>query len=309
MAVDKVMTVSGPVRGEELGITLMHEHIICAHHEFSMRGFGAGFDDTEIMVEEIEYFQRAGGKSVVEVTPRGVGRDVRKLREIADATGVNIIANTSFYHEAAYPPEVFELTINQLAHLMIGELTEGIDGTDIKAGVIGELGTGSHYVCPAEERVFRAAARAQIHTGVAISTHTYWGGELAHDQIDILMDEGVPADRIIIGHLGDKRNPEYFAEIASRGVYIQFDHIGFTQLLPEKDRASIIIDMVERGFENQILISMDICWKSHLHHFGGKGFDYMLTDFVPRLRKAELSDEQVEQLLVSNTRRALSGSA
>jgi predicted metal-dependent phosphotriesterase family hydrolase len=199
---DSVMTVTGPVPADELGQVSMHEHLIL-DMELSPRGFAAGFDDVELAIEEIRNLQAAGGRTLVEVTNRGLGRDVRKLRHIAEATGLNIVAATGFYTEPYYPPEVFEQTIPELAELMERELAHGIDDTGIRAGIIGELGTRRRHISPAEERVFRAAARAQRRTGVAVTTHTYWGGELALAQIRILVDEGVPPDRIIIGHLGD----------------------------------------------------------------------------------------------------------
>lgn len=301
-----VMTVMGPVKYDALGTIMPHEHLI-GMIVYPNTGLARELDDVDIAMSEMEAYRNAGGNSLVEVTPRGLGRDVRKLQEIAKASDVKIIASTGFYTEPTYPEEVRRLTIPRLAELMIGELTEGIDGTDIKAGIIGEIGTGRGHVSPTEERVFRAAARAQRQTGVAISTHTYWGGELAHDQIDILVDEEVPTDRIIVGHLGDKRTPDLFEEIASRGVFIQFDHIGNNDLLPDRDRAVLVKQMLDRGYEDQLLLSAGVAYREQLHYLGGKGYDHVLTKFVPELRDLGVTEEQIEKLLIYNPRRALAG--
>lgn len=255
-----ITTVRGPVSADTLGRVAMHEHLVC-DLEHSVRGMVAGLDDVELAIDELGRFKDAGGGTLVELTNRGVGRDVRKLREIAEATGLNVIASTGFYTEPYYPREVYERTIPQLAKLMVRELTEGIDDTGIRAGIIGELGTRRQHFSSAEERVFRAAARAQHETGVAVSTHTYAGAELALQQVEVLVDAGVKPNRIIIGHLGDRRTNDYFAEIARTGVYLQFDHIGMTDLQSDSVRAGIVKDMVDRGFTDQILLSCDICYK------------------------------------------------
>jgi phosphotriesterase-related protein len=226
-------------------------------------------------------FGQAGGSTIVELTCLGlVGRDVCKLKRIAEATGLHIIASTGFYKEPYYPPEVFELTIPDLAEVMVRELRDGIGDTGIRPGIIGELGTLRHHITPPQERVFRAAARAHRETGVAISTHTYFGGELALEQVRILQDEGVSANRIIIGHLGDTRVLDHYTEIAQTGVFIQFDHTGIDEVQLDRVRAEIIAEMVKRGFERQILLGCDVSYKVMLHEFGGHGYDHLLTSFV-----------------------------
>jgi phosphotriesterase-related protein len=301
-----VMTVTGPVSSFDLARVSMHEHLIC-DLEHSVRGLVAGLDDVELAIQEAARLRAAGGATLVDATVRGAGRDVHALRRIAEETGLNIVTSTGFYTEPYYPREVYELTVADLADLMTREIEEGIDGTDIRAGIIGELGTRRRHISPAEERVFRAAARAQQRTGVAITTHTYAGAELALEQVRLLLDAGVAPDRIIIGHLGDRRTCDYFAEIARTGVYVQFDHVGMTELQSDTVRAAIIKDMVERGFQDQILLSCDICYKSHLHAYGGQGYDYLLVHFVPELLSAGVTQQQIDAFLTDNPRRALAG--
>src|SRR4030095_13015279 len=115
---------------------------------------------------------RAGGKSLVDCTNIGLGRNPLALRRIAEATNVNIIMGSGWYRERVYPDYIKELGPDQLADIIVRDITEGADGTDVRAGMIGEIGTERHWITPAQERVFRAAARAQKRTGVSIWTHT-----------------------------------------------------------------------------------------------------------------------------------------
>jgi phosphotriesterase-related protein len=306
--VASVMTVSGSVEGHALGRVTMHEHLINDVELSAPPGFKS-LVDVDLATREVKFLREAGGDSLVELTCRGLGRDVRKLRRISEATGLNIIASTGFYKEPYYPKEVEELTIVQLADLMTRELTDGIDDTGICAGIIGELGTNRHHVTPAQERVFRAAGRAQKRTGVAISTHTYWGGQLALEQVQILLDEGVAPNRIIIGHLGDTWVLDHYSDIARTGVFIQFDHNGIDWAQTDGARAEIVTAMVRRGFGGQMLLGCDVSYKPQLHEFGGHGYDHLLKCFVPELSRAGLGAEEIEKLLVDNPRRALTGPA
>jgi len=300
-----VMTVTGPVPAGELGITLMHEHVILDHEQSYRGGFIARLEDPEVAVAELSRFRAAGGRALVELTTGDVGRDPALLRRISADSGVHIIASTGYYTEQVYRPEVHRLTIDRLALMMIDEITVGIADTGVRAGIIGELGTRRRFITPAEERVFRAAARSQLATGVAISTHTYWGGELAIEQARVLKDEGVSPDRIIIGHLGDRRDNDYHVRIADEGVWIQFDHIGKTEYLADRERARMIVDLVGRGLADRILLSCDLSYRSELATFGGIGYAHLLTVFVPLLREEGLDDAVITQLLVDNPRRAL----
>jgi predicted metal-dependent phosphotriesterase family hydrolase len=126
------------------------------------------------------------------------------------------------------PSYVHQLSTNELAQRIVGDLTKGVDGPDIRAGVIGEIGTERYHITPAQERVFRAAARAQKQTGVSIWTHTTHFGELALEQIALLQKEGVPARRIVISHLGDRFGAPHFRAIAEAGVFLGIDNIGYS---------------------------------------------------------------------------------
>src|ERR1700730_1139671 len=179
----RVNTVLGPVQPEELGVTLTHEHIFI-DLRFDGTGVDGVLDDVGLAINELRRFKDAGGGAVVDVTNKYLGRNAAGQLRVARETGLHIIASTGYYRTVYYPPHVNELTINKLADVMIDELTRGIDGTEARAGIIGELATQRDFITPAEERVFRAAARAHLKTGAPLSTHT-WLETLAQDQLDL----------------------------------------------------------------------------------------------------------------------------
>jgi phosphotriesterase-related protein len=208
-----------------------------------------------------------------------------------------------WYREFAYPAIVEEKTSSELAEVLVKEIEEGVGDTGIRAGFIGELGTGRHYIKPAEERVFRAGALAQQRTGVAITTHTTRWGTLALEQIAMLEEFGADLSRVIIGHLGDRRGVAHLLPIAEKGVYVEVDNIGYVDYQPEWVRADNVAALVEEGFTDRVLLSEDICTLNHLKYQGGKGYGYLLQTFVPMLQERGVSEEAVHTMLVTNPAR------
>ncbi len=305
----RVETVSGPVAPGDLGVTLPHEHVRCdfwsLHREMSYDGI---LDDELLLHEEIAAFQTSGGGTIVDATTIGIGRDPAALRRISAATGVRIVMGAGWYRERVYPPEVFTSTVAQLAARIELEFQVGADGTGVKPGIIGEIGTERFKITAAEERVFRAAARAQRSIGATITTHTTYFGDLALDQIAILRSEGVPPERILIGHVGEHRDLSSTLAIAKTGVFIEVDHVGANQIgqfAPEPQRVRNVVALVRAGHLDQMLLSMDICKRSQLHAYGGNGYDYLLVAFVPLLLEAGLSEADIHTMLVLNPSRAL----
>jgi phosphotriesterase-related protein len=304
-----IQTVLGSIEPEALGTTLMHEHTLCDLWEWGGRvNYTAILDDEELLADELACYRAAGGSAVVDVTPDGVGRNPAGLRHLAEATGLHVVMGCGWYRERVYPPYVDELSTNQLADRLIAELSDGVDGTGIRPGIIGELGTERFHITPAEERVFRAAARAQRATGVTITTHTTHFGDLALDQVALLREEGVPPERIVVGHLGERRDARDVLAVAATDVFVQIDHVGRpagagTQ--PESRRARTVAEVAHAGHLAQLLISMDICATTQLHWYGGHGYDYLLRSFVPLLLEAGLTEADVRTLLVDNPRHAL----
>jgi phosphotriesterase-related protein len=297
------MTVNGPVDPDTLGVTLPHEHVL-VDLRHSLSKFDAILDDVDLASEELERLREAGAGAVVDMTNAGMGRDVVALREISRSSGLHIVASTGYYTEPYYSAEVYRLNTNQLADRLVSELMTGIDGTGVRAGIIAEIGTGRDFINPAEERVFRAAARAQRRTGAAIYTHTYLE-QLVLEQLDILCDEGVELSRVIVGHLGDFRRLDRVYAIAERGANLGIDHIGMSVQQTDRQRARSVARLVQDGYARQILLSLDVCQKSRLHWYGGSGYDYLLTGFIPLLREEGVGDEAIRTMLVDNPARIL----
>ncbi len=301
-----IMTVRGPIEAAEAGYTLSHEHLLCDLWPI-VRSYDVILDDEGLAARELIAYREAGGRTLVDVTSGGLERNPLALRRISEAAGVHVVMGAAWYRELVYPPFVFELDTAALAEVIVTELTTGVDGTDVVAGIIGEIGTERKFITPAQERVFRASGRAQRRTGVSIITHTTHFGELALEQIALLREENVPNDRIIISHLGDRPDSSRLMAIAREGVYLSIDNIGYTgDGYPSDDvRAANVKLLVAEGHLSQIMLSGDCCTKSHMHAFGGKGYDHVPVKFLPLLRKVGITDAQIHTMTVENPARAL----
>jgi len=301
-----IMTVRGPIDDSDLGVTQTHEHLLINLYATVTAWNYSAFEDETLAVDELASFTAAGGQSIVEMTTIGIGRQPEGLRRISEASGVNIVMGTGWYREAVYPGYVARESVDHLADRLTADIVEGVDGTGVRAGVIGEIGTELEFIGPAQERVFRAAARAQRQTGVAISTHCQRTGRLGPEQVNLLLEEGVAPDRIIIGHHGDKRHVEHELGLLEEGVYVQIDHVGFGDLQPDEQRAHNVKALIDAGYGDRILISQDVCFPQHLEWFGGSGYGYLLRRFVPMLRDVGVTQSQIDSLLIANPARVLS---
>ena len=301
-----IMTVRGPIAAEEAGYTLSHEHLLRDLWPI-VRSYDGILDDERLAAEELELYRQAGGRTIIDVTSGGLGRNPAALRRISEVSGLHIVMGAGWYREDVYPRFVFELDTNALAARIIDELTQGVDGTNVRAGVIGEIGTERKFITPAQERVFRAAARAHRHTGAPIVTHTTHFGELALEQIALLREEGVDPERIAISHLGDRYDPAPLVAIARQGVYLGIDNIGYRGdgYPGDEVRARNVRLLIAEGHLDQMLLSGDVCMKSHLHAYGGKGYDHVPRCFLPLIRTHRVSDEEIHAMTVVNPARLL----
>jgi predicted metal-dependent phosphotriesterase family hydrolase len=301
----EIMTVLGPIPTERMGITLMHEHLFIDLCRVT-RDPDHWLNDYALTVKEVRRFSDAGGATLVDVTNRDLGRDPLGLRRVATETGLNIVMGCGWYREPFYRQEIYEKTTNQVAEDIVREIEKGIGDTGVRPGIIGEIGCDRNYISPAEERSFRAAARAHKQTGLAISTHVV-RCPAGLDQLNLLEEEGIDLRRVIIGHCCTYPDPEYHEAVARRGAYVEFDTIRSSAEWDITARVGYVMLLVKKGYLKQILLSHDVCMKSHLHTYGGNGYDYALKDFVPRLLRAGLSQEQIHTLLVENPVTALTG--
>jgi phosphotriesterase-related protein len=302
----QIMSVKGPMQAKELGFTLSHTHFMIDLWQL-VKTYDGILDDEALATQELLDYKGAGGCSVVEVTSGGIGRNPEALRRLSQASGVNIIMGAAWYREVVYPKFIYELDTNALADVVVRELTVGIDGTNVRAGVIGEIGTERGAITPAQERVFRACARAQQKTGVTIVTHTTHFGELALEQIALLREERVPSSRILISHLGDRIDNTSLKAIAEKGVFLSVDNIGFVNdgYATDLMRAKNVAWLIAEGHLPQILLSSDFCFKTQLAAYGGKGYAHVPNNFLPLLRGQGVSEEAIHQMTVVNPMNAL----
>ena len=300
------MTVTGPVPASELGMTLTHEHVfIDLTREYHWDGL---LNDEQLMCEEVARFKAAGGGTIVDVTTQELGRNPRGLKRISEATGVKIVMGTGHYRDPYLDRAWFDrTTASEIADLMVSEITEGIDGSGVRAGIIGEIGADKRFVSTAEERSFRAAALTQERTGLTITTHAArW--PVGREQLRILSEAGADPRRVIIGHCDTVPDRDYHEELARGGSYVEFDCIqGENEYFVERV-SSYILNLLGKGLGERVLLSHDVCLMSNLSISGGCGYDYIPTRFVEVLRRKGLGDSDIEMLTVHNPRRALTGS-
>lgn len=299
-----VMTARGPIASEELGLTLPHEHIIAKPLDVGTDDPDLLLDDTDAALAELGSLYQAGGRAVVDMTPVDYGRDAAAIAWIATRTPVHIIVTTGHHKHLHAAPYLAGRALDEIVAANIRELTEGIDGTGIKAGVI-KAGTSLDTITPVEERVLRAAARAHLATGAPISTHTD-RGTMALQQLEIFREEGVDASRVIVGHLDFQLDETYLRAVLDTGAYASFDQVSKTKYAPDEERAAMVKRLVDLGYRDQLLLSGDLARRSYwLAYNGGPGWVYLLKQFTARLFDVGLDEGVVRQLFVVNPARAL----
>jgi len=300
------MTVTGPKNPADLGITHSHEHVFWDYFQM-IRSYDVIFDDEAVATREVGLFRAAGGGTLVDCTNVGIGPKPEALRRVSLATDVNIVLGCGWYRKPVYNDDVYRKTSFDLSEMLVTELTDGFGQSGVRAGFIGEIGTERGHVRPSEERVFLAAARASLQTGAAVWTHTTHFGELALEQIDILERAGVSPDRIVISHLGDLEDTSRLLAIARRGVYLSIDNIGYLgDGYPGDDiRLASVLALLEAGYHDRVVLGTDIGTRAALKSYGGRGFAWLIENFIPAMRKAGVADDDMQRLTETNVARVL----
>lgn len=300
----QVMTVRGPVDPAQLGFTLTHEHFLLNTHQVTGNG-AALLNDRELALQEVDRFKRAGGRTVIDLTNRGLIPSPAAIPWLAEETGLHIVMGCGSYRERFYHPQLRTQTTGSLAAELVREIEEGFADTRVRPGIIGEIGTDGAFVSPAEERVFRAAARAHQRTDLAIVTHAL-DSAVGPAQIDLLEEEGVDLRRVAIAHCATYPDPDYHAAIARRGSDVQFNVRGRYPYETERE-LRLIEEFLHRGYVRLLLLAQDVCLRSHLLAYGGKGYAYLISEFVTVLMQPGLTCEEVDTIFVENPRRLLVG--
>ncbi len=348
----RAVTVEGPVDPESLGITLPHEHLFSSWAEKfdppesayerkiarepisldnlwyvrrnpSQHRENLRLESIEDAVEEVMQFHRAGGDTIVDVTPKGTSADPARVRGVGRETRLNFIHGTAFYTRDAHPDRVDTSTVDDLATEFVSDVTDGIDDTRVRAGIIGEIGT-SGDIHEQEEKVLRAGARASLETGAPVSVHPpsdrdpEWPpSRRALQVLDILEEEGLPLERVVICHMDQSKwlggSMEYQRDVLDRGAFLEFDLFGHEGYFADAqdaqpsdvDRAGYVAELVDSGYTDQLLLSQDIFLKYLLRKYGGHGYAHILTNVLPMFDGAGVPDRAVEQILTENPQRML----
>lgn len=324
-----IQTVRGPMPAEELGRVMMHEHLV-------PRGTAAVADGRppfvplqtlEVMERELLELRRIGVSTVVDVTPFGKGRDAATLRELSVRTGIHVICATGLYKEPACPAFAHQAGVDEIARFLLREVAEGVDESGVRPGVI-KVGTSRGEITATERRVLQAAAVAHRESGLPITTHTTLG-TMGRDQVDLLVDQGVRAARVIVGHSDLNREPDYHLEILKTGATVAFDTIGKEHFhyrryretgyerhaclleahrVRDGDRARLLAELVEMGYAGQIVLSSDILWQEAVANpttLGAWGYAYLWQRFIPLLIDLGVPEEAVSQMTAENPRKLL----
>jgi predicted metal-dependent phosphotriesterase family hydrolase len=301
--IGKARTVLGDVEASRLGLTYSHEHLI-AVPPGSQKDRDLELSDYEKSLRELMYFKEVGGETLVDASTLDYGRDVELLRRMSEDSGVHVIATSGFNKHIYYPDWVAEEPVEGISELLAREVTEGVDGTDTRTGIL-KSGSWYNLIHPLEEKVTRAVARAQQQTGAPVWLHTE-AGTMGMEMLDILEEEGVDLSKVAVGHSDRNADPYYHLQLARRGAYVQFDGPGKVKYYPDSTRVALIKNLLEHGYGGQLLISGDMGRQSYLHAYGGgPGFRYILQKFVPRLLDEGLDRGNIEEIFVHNPARWL----
>lgn len=317
-----IRTMQGDIKPEELGFTYSHEHIVCSPQYWKDKNEDdLLLDDPEKSKKDVLIFKKSGGDAIVDATAVDYGRNVPAVYNISKETGVKIIGTAGFNksflwsakrpgHSETYEEWIEGSSIDDLTDFVVNEVEIGLEGTDIKAGQV-KFGTAYNVITPLEEKTIRAVARAHHITKAPIHSHTE-SGTMALEQIKILKEENIDMRYVSIGHMD--RNPDtwYHLKIADTGAFLSFDGIGKIKYYPESTRIKCILELVKRGYEDQILVSGDMARKSYYYSYGyGLGLGFIINKWVPRfIEEAEEAgfdgQKLIDKFFIYNPRRCFS---
>jgi phosphotriesterase-related protein len=324
MATQTVQTTTGLASPDELGRTLIHEHVLVGFPGWNLDAKAPRFQRDEVMARAVEQMQELldlGVATFVDPCPMDLGRDVEFLAELSQESGMRVICTTGAYFEAEGITHTFRhLPVEEVTEIFIEEITTGVGDTGIKAGAV-KIATGSRIVSEYERKLVTAGARAAKETGVPIISHTQ-DASCGHDQIDIVTAEGVPAGRLVVGHSDGTEDHWYQRSLAERGAFVGFDRFGISIFVSDEVRIRNVLLLVEAGHRSRILLSHDsiLCWLGRPVPFATRQEEIfeMLPDWrptlifrkvIPQLLERGLSKDDIETILVDNPRRLFAGAS
>lgn len=342
-----IQTVKGPIAPEKLGKTMMHEHCLISQPDayrivegsdqeyidflnspvtienrsrvlFNMHKHNDNLNlsDEELSTVEFGYYKKAGGDTIVDVTTPGIGRDPQALLRISEATGLNIVACTALYIEDSWPEKFKNMTKEELSEFFLDEIENGMDGTGIKPGYIGEIGMSDDWTAN-EVKALRAGGIAVNKSGLAMTVHQPIFRTFGERICDILEEEGTDLDRVVLSHCDPTLYDfDYHLSLLERGVRLQFDQFSLEfqctygpyvkKWLPRDiERIRHIKKLCDLGWEDKITVSHDMCFKSLYKTYGGPGISHILENLTDYFLYEGVTKEQLNKILVENPKTIL----
>jgi phosphotriesterase-related protein len=299
-----IMTVRGPVEPERLGVTLPHEHVMVDFIGAEKTGPHRWNADavSRVVLPHLLNARNAGVAGFVECTPMYLGRDVRLLKRLSDASGLHIITNTGLYKEPYLPPYALREDADALAARWIAEWTDGIEGTGMRPGFI-KIAVNPGKLVEVQRKIVRAAARCSRATGLTIACHTGHGGA-ALECLEILQEERVRPERFVFVHADAEAEARFHVEVAKAGAWVEYDAIGWR---PLADHVRLITAFLAQGYGERLLLSHDAGWFHVGEPNGGdfKPYTPIVKELLPMLEREAVGRMMLRTLTVDNPRRAL----
>ena len=308
----QVETALGPIDVNDIGMCLMHEHIIIA--DWDMRSNYEGYVDIEKEVPKavasLNKAKERGVSTIVDLTPVNLGRDIHSILAVSKATGVNVICPTGFYWTEE--PWMHGWDSDYLSNYMIKDINEGILDTGIKAGII-KCASDHPGVDDFNKKLLQASAIAHRETGAPISTHTTVSNSSARDHVAAFKEFGVDLSRVVIGLMGDSSDIDYLEEILSNGCFIGMDRFGLEAFLPTDVRVQTVATLCNKGYAGQMVVSHDAC--SFQDFFDGEYvekfapnwcYEHVPRDVLPALAAAGISQTDIDTMMIDNPRKVFS---
>ena len=299
----KIRTVLGDIQPDELGLTLVHEHILC---DFigADRTSRDRYDPLEVfnvMLPYLREVKQLGVSGFVDCTPAFIGRDPQLLASLSKASGIHILTNTGLYKEPFLPKYVFEYSADQLAGMWASEIEQGIEETRVKAGFV-KIAVNPGRIIPIQQKIVRAASRCSLSTGATIVCHTA-SGIAAVELLNIIDEEGLDPAKVIVAHCDSEEDWNYHLEILRRGAWVEYD--GVSEAASTKV-LNLIRLVVENGFSSRLLLSQDAGWYNVGENRGGviRPYSYLVKHFIPLMLREGFSRSLVEEVLVKNPAQA-----
>jgi phosphotriesterase-related protein len=315
-----VESVTGPIEVDDLGVTLIHEHLRF-RDEANADQWPHLYDEDALYATAVDAANAAisvGVKTIGEPTAMFGGRDVHLMERVARDTGLQVIACTGIYTYDFLPTYWQTRSEDEMADAFVHDIEQGIQGTEIKAGFL-KCAADHFGVTPNVEKVHRACARASLRTGAPIMAHSRPADETAIRQMELFVEEGVDPTKVQIAHTGDSDDLDYIERVLQTGAWIGMDRYGIEMYLPIDRRNATVLALLERGYADRMFLSMDSCasidWFNEdvaaQMESGGAVKDWNMTllhdQVIPTLREGGMTDEQLTTMLEDNPRRWLGG--